>query len=153
MYLNKKGFTLVEMLAVVVLLGMLMIFAIPNIQNLIQMNKNESYDKLKDTLIVGARNLFSDYRYSIEVDSSSNSDIRNVKSIKMDDKEEPVALNGKIPVSLLIKYGYIEANNDTIKNPKDNCELNPENIYITVFFDNKKRDYVFSVSDDDLECK
>ena len=41
--MNKKGFTLVELLGVIVILGIIMLIAIPNIASLTQKNKKNTY--------------------------------------------------------------------------------------------------------------
>ena len=39
---NKKGFTLVELLAVIVILGVLLMIAVPAVQNVIKKAKNKT---------------------------------------------------------------------------------------------------------------
>lgn len=40
--LNKKGFTLVELLAVIVILGVILVFAVPNINNLLVVSRKKA---------------------------------------------------------------------------------------------------------------
>lgn len=52
----KKGFTLVELLAVIVVLGIILVIAVPNILNLINKAKIDAYERQKDLIITVARN-------------------------------------------------------------------------------------------------
>ena len=49
---NKKGFTLVELLAVIVILGIIMTVSIPAISKWINRSKNESLESQKQTLLM-----------------------------------------------------------------------------------------------------
>ena len=41
---NKKGFTLVELLAVIVILGILLLIAVPAVQNIIENSRNKAFE-------------------------------------------------------------------------------------------------------------
>ena len=86
MRLNKKGFTLIEVLAVLVILAMLVAFAIPNVNHLIQQTRNDSYNDLKNSIVVAAKNYVSDYRYEISIDGVCSS-YDKVNGVKKNIKE------------------------------------------------------------------
>ena len=60
--MKKKGFTLVELLAVIVLLGILMTLGIPTVMNLVGKNRNKSY-------IEDAKRLIAQAEYKLRADS------------------------------------------------------------------------------------
>ena len=56
---NSKGFTLVELLAVIAILGIIMIVAIPGVTMLINRSKSDSRDSMEKTLEMAARSYAS----------------------------------------------------------------------------------------------
>ena len=69
--MNKKGFTLVELLGVMVLLSVLMMIAIPGISNLVKKNKDKVY-------VQDAKKLISLAEYKVK--SSQNKYIKKPKT-------------------------------------------------------------------------
>ena len=45
---NKNGFTLVELLAVIAILGILMVFAVPELLSQLKKSKGDALNKVKD---------------------------------------------------------------------------------------------------------
>ena len=54
MRLNKKGFTLVELLVVIIILLAIMLVALPNISNTLDKSKNKDKNNTKELIIQGA---------------------------------------------------------------------------------------------------
>ena len=54
---NKKGFTLVELLAVIVILGVLLMIAVPAVQNVIKKAKNNATQKQAELFIDAAKKM------------------------------------------------------------------------------------------------
>jgi type IV pilus assembly protein PilA len=61
----KKGFTLVELLAVIVILGIILVIAVPNIMKVIDNAKQNAYENQKRLIINAARNYVSRGNVSI----------------------------------------------------------------------------------------
>lgn len=52
---NKYGFTLVELIVVIVILGVILVMALPQISNIQQENKNKKYDSYKEAIEAAAK--------------------------------------------------------------------------------------------------
>jgi len=61
--MNRKGFTLIEILAVIIILGVVMTIAVPNVLSMIDRNK-------KDTVIEHAKMMATQAEYTIRKDTS-----------------------------------------------------------------------------------
>ena len=152
-HLNRKGFTLVEMLAVVVILGILMAIMVPSVNSLLQKNKEDSYESLKNNIINATQLYFSDYRYEVVVDTNGDCDANNQRNVlTIQDNGLTIQDNGlsnsKLAINILTDLDYIKG---SIKNPKDNTSLDAEHSYVTVTYNCSKKDFVYSIEDDDLK--
>ena len=58
--MNKKGFTLIEVLAVIILLGILSIFSVTAITKIVSKQKNNNYKNTVSATLSAARKYFSD---------------------------------------------------------------------------------------------
>lgn len=109
----RKGFTLLELLGIIILLGVIILVAVPS---LIQSNKNAEINEQKefDNTINHACQLY------LQVHTKDYNDLLNTYN-----KQET------IPAETLIKEGYLKG---TLKNPKsegDNNTLQQQNGQIT----------------------
>lgn len=134
MNLNNKGFTLVEILAVVVILGVLMAFMYPNVTRLINKNKAESLEQLKLLIESAAKIYISDYRYNISVNGNNITKINN-RSIT----------NNKVLVSYLIEEGALKVTDKgNIHNPQNTNDcLNTDSSYIEVKYNSTLKDFEY----------
>ena len=55
---NNKGFTMIELLAAIMILGVLMIFAIPNVSKLIKKSKDDTLEANQKTLYMAAKSYY-----------------------------------------------------------------------------------------------
>ena len=141
MKLNQKGFSLIEMLAVVVIIGLLLVFIVPNVSKLIEQNKNDAYEKLKDSIITATKNYISDNRYKIEIAGKCTGDeMKAITKIGDDNK----IIDSKISLSTLTESGYIK---EPVKNPKNNNAIDLKNSYIKIEYNCKTKDYEYTLED------
>ena len=99
--MNNKGFTLVELLAVLVILSLLITVAVPSV-NKIMLNINENMYCEKVTNIENAARLYAEDYY---MDQSS-----------IDEK----VIEGSIPLSILIEKSYLSKDEETCALGSDN---------------------------------
>lgn len=114
--MNKKGFTLVELLAVVVIMGVLALIAIPNVTRILERGKKEQY-------ISDAKEMISKAKYQFKInDTELSSGACNKYSLEVIDitndydpywnKEETEADNHKYD---LASYVNVCNSNGTYK--------------------------------------
>ena len=125
--MNNKGFTLVELLAVLVILSLLITVAVPSV-NKILLNINENMYCEKVTNLENAARLYAEDYY---MDQSS-----------IDEK----VIEGSIPLSILIEKSYLSKNEETCALGSDNnpCILDPrddtgmDNLTFRVYTKNRR---------------
>lgn len=142
MKLNYKGFTLVELLAVIAIMGMLAVIMVPTISGVIEENKTNNSENLKNSIKSSARAYISDNRYEIKLDDSScdnnNTNTRNIISI-----DNTSISDSKITVKLLVDKGYLKSNSGNIINPETNKSIDKNNSYIKVTYDCSSKDFKY----------
>jgi len=118
--LNNKGFTLVEVLAVIVILSILVAIMVPTTSHLIQMNKESNYENLGKTFKSMAKGYLSDNRYEIVLSDTCNAsdNTKDIKSIR-----GKSLVNSHLPISWLVDDGYVKVGKDgNIINPLDSTK-------------------------------
>lgn len=143
MKLNYKGFTLVELLAVIAIMGMLAVIMVPTISGVIEENKTNNSANLKNSIKSSARAYISDNRYEIKLDNNScNNNTRNIISIGTGENLEEIT-NSNISVSILVSEGYLKSNSGEIIDPKTNKSIDKSNSYIKVTYDCSSKDFKY----------
>lgn len=139
--LNRKGFTLVEVIAAVVILSVLMLLLVPSVNSLLQRGKDNSYVDLKQSFLLAAEEYVNDNRYNISV---SGSDITAIDG-------NPIT-GSRITIGTLLEKGYLNPSGtdgsvEYIVDPRDKSKrLDLSSSYVKVSFNNKK--FSFAVEDD-----
>ncbi|MGN1000750.1 MAG: Tfp pilus assembly protein FimT/FimU [Bacilli bacterium] len=147
---NKKGFTLTELLATLIILGVIIAIAVPSYNNLSKRFEKEYYDKLEDSVLAAAKTYWKDnsderpkeYLESNHIylrDLVDNKYIDSVNEYK--DKDSKISKNYTSGYALIIKdkdkYDYAvclngsqEATSDSSDKEKycDEAWLDNENI-------------------------
>lgn len=136
--MNKKGFTLVELLAVLVLISLLMGLAIPGINRISNNMKKKSYNQ-KIKLIESAAELWGqDNKTRLQADTDCSSEISKCK---------------KITIADLIKENYLDSDNNSGKyaNPKNDKDM--KDCIVFVYKQNKRVYAKFDNGSDSEACK
>lgn len=149
MKLNNKGFTLVEVLAAVVILSILIAIMVPSVNNMLNKNKEDNYNNLKNGIINAAKVYMSDNRYDIEIEGGCNSsnEEKEVKSIG-----DNSLIGSKLPIKWLVDSNDLSTDADgKISNPKDDRNLNLVSSYVLVKYQCSTKDYTYTIVEDSAD--
>lgn len=146
--LNNKGFTLIEVLAVIVILSILMAIMVPSVGNIMKKNKEDNYQNLKDSIISAAKIYISDNRYQITVGSCTTQNAKvavlSINNVTLTDS--------KITIQTLADAGNLKTTSDgKIINPKDKTSLNLDNSYVVVKYQCDKKEYEYQLEESNLK--
>lgn len=100
--MNRKGFTLIETLMVIVLIGIISLILVPNVINMINKNKTKSCENLKKNIISATKIYVNENKYDLNF-TCDNKVYITIATLKE---------NGKI--------------SDDIKDPKTNIAISDE---------------------------
>ena len=124
--MKNKGFTLIELLGVIIILSLLLMVIVPSVVSSIQNGQKNADESTTNSIVLAARNWFSDNK-----DVMSNS------------------TSYTVTVSTLKSGGYLEGD---ITLPSKGCSLNNASVTITATekANNTKYDYKYNAPND---CK
>lgn len=120
--MNKKGFTIVELLVTVALLAIISTISVISITSFINKNKENNYEILKKTILEASKEYVTDNRYG------------NVES--------------SITAQYLLDNHYITSG---LTDPKTGKNIDLNSVIITITFQNKKYTYEIKQEDWKLE--
>ena len=112
----KRGFTLVELLAVLILLGVVSLIAIPSIGKILNRSREKARESTKNELIKAAKEYYAD----------------NIRELPDDGSHKCLS------VSEIEESGYIS--NDDIVDPTTEKKLTG---YVKIYFDNTYNQYTY----------
>ena len=101
----KKGFTLVEVIAVILLIGLLVVFAIPAVVNQVG-KKSEEVDQVTEEIIYSAAELYMNHKNIVISGSETYCEITLQKLINegyLDKSSATYASGNEIPTNRIIK--------------------------------------------------
>lgn len=117
--INKKGFTLIETLMVIALIGIISLILVPNVIFLINKNKTESCENLKKNIISATKIYVNENKYDLKFTC-----------------DNPI----EIPISTLIEVGKLSSD---IKDPT-NEEVNLTNEEVEVKFNCNTKQFTYN---------
>lgn len=124
--MNKKGFTLIEVIMVIALIGILSMMIAPNVVLIINKNKEKSCKSLIGSIESACEIYVSNHRYELNLGSCNNN--------------EKISIS--IPLRTLVESGDLT---EPIVNPLNNEKINIDTNKVNVDFncDNKTFTYKF----------
>ena len=116
--MNRKGFTLVELLAIIALISIITLIAIPSIRYANKKITNKNYETKKELIKAAAEEYGDDYKEEI-LNSSTSYNSYPSKTIHVSD---------------LLQGGYLinDPNKDSVYDPRNDRDLKNEVIIIYI---------------------
>lgn len=123
--MNKKGFTLIELLMVIAIIAIISMILVPNVINMISINKQKSCESLKKNIISATKLYVNENKYDLGFACDNPIEIHTIE----------------IPISKLIETGKIDGD---IKNPINNDDLTNKEVSVTFNCQTKQFTYDFN---------
>lgn len=136
---KNKGFTLVELLAVIVILAIVSLVAVPSINGLLRKSRTNMFCKKVESIEAAAKYYAQD----------------NLSDLASDSK---MVIANKIPIRLLVEKGYLKKDSDNcivgsncVTDPRDKSSL--DNNYIDIYSENNRLHGRYLYNNDDANNK
>lgn len=148
--MNDKGFTLIEVIAVIAIMGLLAIIITPNVIKVLDQGQQKSYDIMINNIVIASKNFYEECKYG---------DIKEDDGSKMICEKEV-----NITLGELVNLGFLTGTNKevcndnecitkkVIINPKNNLDISNCNVTIKVDNNNGKVIYEVIGNDDNKNC-
>lgn len=127
--MNRKGFTLIEVIMVIAIIGLLSIILVPNVIDLIEENKIESCKEVRENIISATKIYVANNKYELGFSCGT------AKEIKLDD---------------LINSGDLKG---PVINPITNIKVT--SVSVKVIYDCNKKTFSYNLVDyyNELNCE
>ncbi len=119
--MNRKGFTLIELIGVIVILALLTLIIVPNVVTYLQKGISDSKEYQEESIILSAKNWASDHKNELP------------------EKGNPL----KLQLSVLQEGGYLD---NSIKDPETGDVIDPNSKCVVISTENGKK-YDYSLQD------
>lgn len=140
--MNRKGFTLIEVLIVISILAMLTLLITPNVITMIKKNKIDNYNGVVEAIYKAADLYTTNHKYDIFNRPDDNNMTCNTNS------NQTLTFGDKITLQTLISSGDLKSSSGKIVNPCTNLEFGLDTKVI-VKFDCLKREFYYQIIDVD----
>ena len=130
--MNKKGFTLIELLMVIAIIAIISMILVPNVINMISINKQKSCESLKKNIISATKLYVNENKYDLGFTCDNPIEIPTIE----------------IPISKLIDTGKIDGE---IKNPIDDEDLTTEKVEVK--FNCQTKQFTYDFNCNNCKCK
>ena len=136
---KNKGFTLVELLAVIVILAIVSVIAVPSVNGLLRKSRTNMFCKKVESIEAAAKYYAQD----------------NLSDLATDSK---MVIANKIPIRLLVEKGYLKKDSDNctvgsncVTDPRDKSSL--DNNYIDIYSENNRLYGRYLYNSEDADAK
>lgn len=118
--MNRKGFTLIELIAVIVMIGLIMVIVVPNILDIVSESKETSYNTLVKNIVTSSEMYYEECEYG---DLSSVTKYGSY-ACSIDNSTSTIT----IPLSSLANTGFLKVSDTKEEAGKEvKVVLNPRN--------------------------
>ncbi len=128
--MNRKGFTLVEVIVVIAIIAILLLVLVPNVFVMIDKNNKKSCNNLKDNIESAAKIYVTNNKYDLGFGCNTPKNIT---------------------FKTLVDSGDLELNGGTLENPFTGSEVNLDSNYVKVTYDCNNKSFSYEVYGIDCE--